>query len=1273
MVAAADGAAAPTGRRSTDDDGLGDDYSVISQSAAASGGGAVLEVGRRKLQRALERGRLAETVAQDPLLPAGSAAYYCLFKLTEPCAAGVRAAAADLEPAGHHDNSSNGDAAAVAAASAPAAAVAGLQQLLEHPQLGMLVDVEPLLRQAAQVVGRVERPEVLAAALDMFGLLEAAVTAAGGPSAVSLERVRRRCHELVARGAACAAAPANSTALDSLRQQRQGLALALATLRFFNSPLAGLPRLPMEQRAELAAHATALLRGHVSASDGAVATAAAGSALVAMDQAGGSSTQGGGSRPPATPRLRSLSSGSVEGCVELLQRLLQLDSSPQLEAGAVPAPGGGGGGSATESAIEAGCMPILCALLQWEAGRSSGGSDDTRAPAAEGLPSVQHQALWCLSDINSSYSHGAAAAAPSAPSAAQLKLLEADGIAALLPLMRVGPAARRVLPLLLWVAEAGPTAQAQVAAALADACAQCPETQLHFAGAAGAMASTLMQQQQLKFSDTLQLLLELAAAVVEGQSSAAVGLLLPDWGGRPLVEAALACLDLLLARCGPRPLSSLPADPTALMCALLRLGASCEEGPEGVLVLGCLQACVGGLPPHDAARFMAEAVGSEALTRIAGLVSAAVGRKAMSDGNSDGDSGGTAADRGLLQLAACVLDAAWPTADGGSAAFEQLAAALLDWPCTRTLLAAARGPQPPMAAGGAHASAIAAPQDAAAGAADTAGLVLRAWHAAVGVALLSGLNEQQRARAAEQDRAGFTAFAVAFAGGLLTLPAASNTGTPSSATTLAVAGKAWLLASAADALRPLAPHLTRQQLAALVRALILRTAGSSGYGPLPAGCRLPVLLCLAACADRPDVRGQDWPRLEPSGEELLCDSMSETLACQAATRGGGHVLLSLAGRVCARLGDEPGLTGQQDSSSSSRPNVRRLPALRLAAATLQAALRQDEPAAGPLQTPGCRSGAATAAPEPESLVRLATCLEAVCSGPLVRAFGSPPAWCRAGNSACLQGQQKEEEEEDRAELAEQELLRVVAQAVHQAHAALAQRLESPLLPAAASSSACGAAVQGAVNYPAAGLLLRATLCGGRWSGNFAQMLQEMHVDEAARLRSAADAPQQAPEAKQQLQAQLRKAEQQVVRLRRKAETEKESLSKELDRLRDHIEVDFMAACAAGDIVRVKQVVQQGAVDINKLRAGESGLLKAVKAGRAHVVSYLLSVGADANVPGGVLSPLLFAASNNNKSIVKALVAAGANKNVRNLDRKRPKDLATDHEVRALLLKGRAPD
>ncbi|KAG2426179.1 hypothetical protein HXX76_013160 [Chlamydomonas incerta] len=742
------------------EDSDSEDFSVISVAdalSAVSGSGAV-DATARLLEQALEHGRLAEAVERRGL-DVQRAASYCLFKLTEPCASPAAAAPAAqavapaAEPAGPTDDAESQQSSTVgAAAAAPAArAAAGLQQLLSVPRLRVLADVVPLVRVVVQVIEGLQSPEVLAAALDVFQCLVLPAPTGGARQhgrrhVAAVARVHRRCRELLAQGAAAAAAPAagpdeaaaaagfaadtaagdvafgGDAASSSIaggqqpqepsQQQQPGdgatlalaLALALAALRFFTSPLADLPQLQPEQRAQLAAHTTALLRAQVDVGGSGSGTS---STVVATRGFGGCS------RAAATEAAvqGGVGGGACRG---------------EAAAAAAAPPTASNHGSSTDSvasasasAVRAGCMPVLCALLR--AGSAAAGQMAAaaagQAAAAAGLTHVQHMALDCLVHISSCCSRSADLLAQGP----QTQLLAAGGAAALLPLTRVsGQVAQRVLQLLLWMAAAGPAAQQEVAAALAAACALCPEMQRQFVGAAGACASELQPQQQpqpqpqqhasavvpVMAADVhLHLLLLLTAAVVEAQPSVAVSLLLPDWGGQPLVQAALACLllggsgsgmpppvalvtaalrllHLLLVRCGPPPQSSLPAAPEALLPALVRLGS--EQGADGdrrQLVMGCVHVWVRDMTPREAACCLRVVLSSACAAACMDMVAEAVEQLGAVPGGSNSShstsnsSCGSAADHTeTLHLAACLLDVAWlpAAADpaGGSAAEE---------------------------------------------------------------------------------------------------------------------------------------------------------------------------------------------------------------------------------------------------------------------------------------------------------------------------------------------------------------------------------------------------------------------------------------------------------------------------------------------------------------------------------------------------------------------------------------------------------------------------
>jgi ankyrin repeat protein len=87
---------------------------------------------------------------------------------------------------------------------------------------------------------------------------------------------------------------------------------------------------------------------------------------------------------------------------------------------------------------------------------------------------------------------------------------------------------------------------------------------------------------------------------------------------------------------------------------------------------------------------------------------------------------------------------------------------------------------------------------------------------------------------------------------------------------------------------------------------------------------------------------------------------------------------------------------------------------------------------------------------------------------------------------------------------------------------------------------------------------------------------------------------------------------------------------------------LMAACAAGRLPLVKQLVANG-VNVNDVnREGESALTYAVVWNQEAVVDYLLAVGARPELPPApAWSPLMYAAFEGNRHIGAALIAKGA--------------------------------
>ena len=459
--------------------------------------------------------------------------------------------------------------------------------------------------------------------------------------APTVAAVMDRCLGLC-RGAACApdaafTATASSGSSSSAEPQQQPqrqreqpplkaeAPLALAAVGFLKGPLAALSQLPPEQRAQLAADVTALLRAQVHMG------AAAG------DGRGCSSRSSSSSRG-SSDSAASAAAG-VADCLELMRALLQQDAAAVAAAVASSTGGAATSAAACSAALGAGCLPVMCAVL-----RASSSLANPQEQAAAGdvggavvggmLTLVQDLVLWCLINIAtiSGSVTTSCSAQPAQQGSPQAQMLSAGGTALLVPLLRAPAAAKRVLQLLMWLAAAdGPEAQQQMTAALAEACARCPEIQRQLVGAAGSCVTELQQScpRPVASSQQLQLLLESVAAVVQGQPSVAAGLLLPDWGGLPLVRAALRCLGVgggggasratvpdsssrssscsgpsttplvtaalrllrqLLLRCGPPPHSSLPTTYGELVRALVRLNGL--DDVDNSLRLGCLHACL---------------------------------------------------------------------------------------------------------------------------------------------------------------------------------------------------------------------------------------------------------------------------------------------------------------------------------------------------------------------------------------------------------------------------------------------------------------------------------------------------------------------------------------------------------------------------------------------------------------------------------------------------------------------------------------------------------
>lgn len=450
--------------------------------------------------------------------------------------------------------------------------------------------------------------------------------------AKSAARVHNRCFKLLSDGAAaaeakCAAGAGAARNADPQWQAtpQQARALALVALRcwFLSGPSAARPQLSLEQRAQLAADVTTLLRAQVEAAAAAAAPAAATTA--AGEGVGGGSSTGGSAAATATATAAvPAATAGVVDCLRLLEALLQPDAAaadaaePATAAvprGLEPAAAAAAAtvAAACSAAVRAGCLPTLCAVLracdtssssqavgqarhhpeqlqQPEAGAEAGayGAEveaeagvEVEAEAADAdaasaaavaassdgemqspavLSLVQDLVLGCL--VSVSHIIGTSQQGP------QAQLLSAGGPAVLLPLLQLralpqAASAERVLLVLLWLAAEGPEAQREVAAAVAEACARCPEVRRRFVWAAGRCAAELQQRRggraAVAAADAdaaaadadqgLEVLLQLVSAVVRGQTGMAADLLLlpaGGGGGLPLVQAALSCLGVVV-------------------------------------------------------------------------------------------------------------------------------------------------------------------------------------------------------------------------------------------------------------------------------------------------------------------------------------------------------------------------------------------------------------------------------------------------------------------------------------------------------------------------------------------------------------------------------------------------------------------------------------------------------------------------------------------------------------------------------------------------------
>eukprot|EP00198_Chlamydomonas_reinhardtii_P008463 XP_001697800.1 predicted protein [Chlamydomonas reinhardtii] len=802
--------------------------------------------------------------------------------------------------------------------------------LVSHPHLGLLVGRSTLAEVLVQVVEKLQDPELLAAALDVLQCL------------MSTE----------------AEAP-----------------LALAAVGFLKGPLAALSQLPPEQRAQLAADVTALLRAQVDMG------AAAGAAGVA-------------------------------DCLELMRALLQQDAAAVAAAVASSAGGASTSAAACSAALGAGCLPVMCAVL-----RASSSLANPQEQAAAGdvggavvggmLTLVQDLVLWCLINIAtiSGSVTTSCSAQPAQQGSPQAQMLSAGGTALLVPLLRAPAAAKRVLQLLIWLAAAdGPEAQQQMTAALAEACARCPEIQRQLVGAAGSCVTELQQScpRPVASSQQLQLLLESVAAVVQGQPSVAAGLLLPDWGGLPLVRAALRCLGVGAAA-ALRPAAALqPAHD--LRGASAGAGAADWVGrrrqqpppelPACVPAAFVMRLAVAAVPfaaryvrdllaPTDSAEPPAasEPLQLEILLRalhaaVAALLATSGGAAVMreTDGCVAGDLVGDLVPLllGILVMLSMMVDRRDEACFSAEtllcvertrkfhtmvqhvveehdpplppAVWSRLMAAAVPVVCGALpphVCAVLLAPVAAEAAGGEAGGEGSCETQSSAAEEDSSDIdiLTRCREAArvsdedfvfavlrLGLALVGDAShpEQQQAQLGTDHAACVLLFALGFV-----QQATSSSGSSTRHT-------ASLLAAAARLLRPLASQLPREQLAMLVRALTLRVAGGSGmYGSLAAEWQLPVLLCLAACVENPLLREKDWPEL--------------SYRC--------------CGAVCDHLVEE--ITGLPDSSLRAAPRHTLVPSLnqqlqQLASVMLRAAL-QSAAASQPPTASACPPAAAPAA------------------------------------------------------------------------------------------------------------------------------------------------------------------------------------------------------------------------------------------------------------------------------------------------------------------------
>lgn len=110
------------------------------------------------------------------------------------------------------------------------------------------------------------------------------------------------------------------------------------------------------------------------------------------------------------------------------------------------------------------------------------------------------------------------------------------------------------------------------------------------------------------------------------------------------------------------------------------------------------------------------------------------------------------------------------------------------------------------------------------------------------------------------------------------------------------------------------------------------------------------------------------------------------------------------------------------------------------------------------------------------------------------------------------------------------------------------------------------------------------------------------------------------------------------------------------------------ACKNGDLDQVKQIAEQPGFDVNAdLQNGRNGLHFAADYNQIEIIEYLLSKGANINLPDKHgITPLLASVYESNTECVRLLIKKGADKNLKAPDGRSYFECAEADDIKSLL-------